>query len=227
METSMTNLIRQSDILDIANIVASVVGCGSLGSNLCLSLSNMGIQKLKLFDNDMVSDHNIPNSAIFSEHHIGLSKVTAIEKSCLLKNLTPVFGKREEYANQTLESIVFSAVDSMPTRKQIWNEILRQVDETQKINWYIEGRMGGMFGEVFIVDPYSIDDIEWYETELHEHVVNEPCSARSYFPTSMILACIMADTLRTLTNNSLTNRKKPFSHILYDTANSEIKILKP
>jgi len=61
--------------LKSANV--SVVGLGGLGSQVAMSLAAMGVGKLILVDFDVVSEPDLHRQLIFTEEHIGMSKVEA------------------------------------------------------------------------------------------------------------------------------------------------------
>ncbi|MFA5103544.1 MAG: ThiF family adenylyltransferase, partial [Candidatus Thermoplasmatota archaeon] len=55
---------RQMDIVtptDFEKFHVTIIGAGGIGSPTALAISKMGVEKITIFDNDIVEKHNLPN----------------------------------------------------------------------------------------------------------------------------------------------------------------------
>ena len=64
----------------IKNTTIAIWGIGALGSWLLIELLQMGFEKIKIFDYDIVQKNDISRHAFYSEKNINLSKVDAYKK---------------------------------------------------------------------------------------------------------------------------------------------------
>ena len=144
----------------------NVVGCGALGSWLVMFLLKMGFENVHVFDFDTVEEHNIPNQ-IFKESDIGRSKIGA------MLNIYNEFFKDEtkqrlvihddlidEYNANQLKGIVFSAVDSMSARKEIYEFAFKY----GQADLWIEARIGLWGAYVYMLDKADPKYKEYEET---------------------------------------------------------------
>jgi adenylyltransferase/sulfurtransferase len=70
----------------ISKTTALVFGIGGLGSNLCYHLAALGLKKLILVDDDIVSLSNLQRQIIYKESSISKSKVAEAKKELLKFN---------------------------------------------------------------------------------------------------------------------------------------------
>lgn len=148
---------RQLDIYDAENRkdVAYIIGAGATGSWLSLILSKLGFRALKVFDFDVVEEHNLPNQ-FFKNKQVGMLKVNALDKNLaeLSSNpgcnfysyatkITKDVEEATEYvstysvhqiANTIYEDMyegatvtIFCLVDSMTARKEIFEALVEEV----------------------------------------------------------------------------------------------------
>jgi molybdopterin/thiamine biosynthesis adenylyltransferase len=125
-------LTRQSDLIpeSILSTPITVVGAGAIGSFTVLTLAKMGFNNITVFDDDEIDFVNI-NNQFYRISDIGKKKVDALYD--LVSDFTGIAIKpKAERANGFfMDKIVISAVDSMDSRKQVYN----------------------MFGGALLVDP--------------------------------------------------------------------------
>jgi len=98
-----------------------IIGCGAVGSTIAENLARFGITKITLWDDDIVSPHNVANQ-MFTSTQIGKSKVSALAE--ILRAINPEIDgdlrlMEERYNGQRLSGYVFLAVDNIDTRRQI------------------------------------------------------------------------------------------------------------
>ena len=115
---------RQKDIIPaqrIAECKATVIGVGAIGRQVALQLTAIGIPCLQLIDFDTVEESNIATQGYF-EDNLGKLKVRATAEICHRINSKLeiyVIENRFRRSEQT-GNIVFCTVDSIETRKLIW-----------------------------------------------------------------------------------------------------------
>lgn len=169
---------RQTDILsprEASKTKITVIGAGGIGSPTIMALAKMGIGEINVYDFDTVENHNIPNQMFFPEH-IGQNKAEVMAdyaarlgaKSCAYP---------EKYKKQDLSGIVVTAVDSMRTRKGVWENC----KYNPNVQLYIEARMGAEVGMVYAIYPMSVPEVDFYESTLYDddEAAELPCTARA------------------------------------------------
>lgn len=146
-----------------------VIGVGGVGSHVVRHLVKLGcgqVSPLVLWDGDEVSAHNIANQA-YDLDDVGRFKVNACTRharrygsSC--EKLVPI---REHFEGQAnLEGIVFVCVDSMATRKMIWE---RSIKANRAVVGFIETRMDATMVIVNTILPANESHAQRWEYEWH------------------------------------------------------------
>lgn len=137
----------------------TIIGAGATGSWLALALAKLGIENITVWDFDVVEEHNIPNQAFFISQ-IGKHKTLAIIDLIEQSTNTIINYHSEPFTNQRLSGIVFLMVDSMKTRKEIWEASIKM---KPSVSLLIEPRMGLDVGRIYNVNPCDLKHIEEYE----------------------------------------------------------------
>ena len=195
----VVNFIRHSGLFNPDNLKDEVhiIGLGATGSGIVSMLSRLGVPEMHCWDHDIVSDHNPPNSLVFTGNDIGRLKVDAVRD-----HLSNEFGtkiivhpeKFESRSNQKLRGIVFLCVDDMDVRKDIWKKSIRY---NPFIKLMVETRVGLELGFVHTVYPMRKTDVEGFEGTLYSSAqAEEPvCTAKIVITTTSIIAGIAAHKL--------------------------------
>jgi len=169
---------RQWGLIDVERlheVPIKIIGTGSVGSFIALSLAKMGAQTIETWDDDIVNEVNISNQ-FYRLEDVGEYKVDA------LQGLIKAFEKVNIIANpekcngsEGLEGIVIVALDSMTPRKRIWDAI-KGKDE---VELFIDPRMGGRTARIYAVNPKT--GIEQYEKTLYhdDESTPEKCTERT------------------------------------------------
>jgi len=130
---------RQSDIVPrqrITECTATVIGVGAIGRQVALQLAAIGVPRLQLIDFDSVEISNVASQGYF-EDDLERNKIDATAESCWKINSTleieliPERFKRSIVTGNT----VFCCVDSIATRKFIWDIV------KDKTSFFCDGRM--------------------------------------------------------------------------------------
>ncbi len=130
---------RQRDIVPperLAACKATIIGVGAIGRQVALQLTAMGISWLQLIDFDRVEESNIASQG-YLEDDLGRSKVEATADLCQQTNHQLEVHEVNDRFRRSMEigSAVFCCVDSIDTRRLIWEAV------RDRASWFCDGRM--------------------------------------------------------------------------------------
>lgn len=172
----------------------SLIGVGGIGSPTALTLGKMGIPRLRLFDDDVVAPHNLPNQ-IFRLMDIGRPKVTAVKEVVELFTDAEVEAVQKRFdGTQKLEGVVISAVDEMTQRKIIWEKVRYNIH----VPLYVEARMGAEVLRLYSLNPTDPEVVRRYEATLYTsaEAVHQPCTEKSIIYTVMVAAGLITGQVK-------------------------------
>lgn len=195
-QSPQTSFLRQLNIFnpETFNHVCHIIGVGAVGSRLAENLSRLGIKRLELYDKDTVQPHNIPTGA-FSPYQTGFPKVQAVKKNLLYLTTTEVTAHCQMVEDKILfQGIVFLCVDSMDSRRQIWQDCIKQ---NPNIPLMIEIRIGPQEGRIYTVNPLDLQEIDCWEQLCYPsgHDQELPCTERAIITTVNMIAALAARQL--------------------------------
>lgn len=150
--------------------MVAVVGAGAIGSMVAMHLAKLGLQRIVLFDDDVVEPHNLSNQMFYGPMDIGTAKVEAL--ALKIEQLTgneEVEVRFERILDSSGRSAlqfeyVFCCVDSMTARENIFKHVvyLNRVTE-----WFFDGRMGSRDWSSYAVDMRNGSHIKSYTDDLY------------------------------------------------------------
>ena len=182
---------RQLDICPPAKLTfpITVIGAGAIGSATVVTLAKMGCSNITVWDEDLLSVHNIPNQMCLPEY-VGLPKVDALAHLVEMLTGTEIKPVSAEYRAQRLEGVVVSAVDSMRARQMIW----RSAKLKKSISLFIDARMGAEILRLYTLRPVDLDACEFFEENLYgaDQAEQLPCSARSIIYCPAVAGALIA-----------------------------------
>jgi len=140
--------VRQRDIVPpegLARCRATVVGVGAVGRQVALQLAAMGIPWLQLIDHDSVEEVNLAPQG-YLEDDLGRPKVQATADLCQQINhgLEVVEVQARFRRSSSIGSILFDCVDSIETRRLIWEAVQDSVE------FYADARMSAEVVRVLV-----------------------------------------------------------------------------
>jgi molybdopterin/thiamine biosynthesis adenylyltransferase len=125
----MTNYSRQSSIFNPDNQKSKIIiiGAGSTGSFLTLTLAKLGFKDITVIDNDIVEESNIPHQ-LYGKVYINQLKVDALKQMILdltdiTINAVPKIVDEAFEFEITPDTIVINCVDSMDARILVYNKL--------------------------------------------------------------------------------------------------------
>ncbi len=171
----------------------TVIGVGSVGSNVADMLARIGVEHLAVVDGDCVESHNIPASR-FGIADLGYFKADIVAKRLLKETgLTAKVERRYYEGNDRLKGSVFSCVDTMSARMKIWSA----VKKNPLVDVFIDTRVAVRFFTVFCVRPSVPEDIAHYEQFLYEdaEATGQSCGAHGIITASAMVAAEAVERL--------------------------------
>ena len=180
---------RQQDIVPIERLAAckaTVIGVGAIGRQIALQLAAMGISWLQLIDFDVVESSNLASQG-YLEDDLGRKKVHATADLCQQINhgleVHEVDGRFRR--STEIGNIVFCCVDSIETRRLIWQAVMNRVD------CFIDGRMTAEVLRVLVAHDNT--SREHYPTTLFSASEAHPgtCTAKTTIYCANVAAGLM------------------------------------
>jgi hypothetical protein len=202
---------RQMDIVtpsDFDKYPVTMIGAGGIGSPTTLALTKMGVEKLTIYDNDVIEKHNLPNQ-MYRISDIDKSKVEATKDICSDFSGVTINTRKEEFSMQEVHGIVISGVDTMKSRESIW----KRMKYNPAVNIYIDARMGAEVCKIHTVKTCDPEDIKWYEKTLFpdSKASEEKCTEKSVIYNTFIIAGLIASQVKKFA------RAQPFAReIIFD-----------
>jgi len=157
------NFSQQDSVFDPACArPVTLIGAGSVGSQVAVMLAKIGVAELRVYDGDNVESHNIPMSA-FGVRDLGLYKVQALERLLLEQSDLQIDAVPRMFGSEPLKGSVVACVDTMEARQAIWD----QAKMNPNVDVLVDTRLAGEFVSVFSLDPCDPEDIAYYEHFLY------------------------------------------------------------
>lgn len=155
--------VRQRDLVPpdrLARCHAIVIGVGSIGRQAALQLAALGVPAMTLYDPDTVAIENLANQG-FSPNDLESFKVDAVGNACHEQcPLLELHAKRERFKKSSArdwpknrELCVFVCVDSIETRRLIWDAV-RGIAA-----FYADGRSASEVVHILASDCPAIDTV--------------------------------------------------------------------
>ena len=169
--------MRQRAIIPPDRLAAcrvTIIGVGAVGRQVALQLAAMGVPQLHLIDHDTVEAVNLASQA-YLEEDLGALKVEATARSCrkLNSRIEIETIPRRFGCSMDVNSVVITCVDSIDTRRFIWQAV------RERVQLYLDGRMSAETLRVLAVADEA--SRSHYPTTLFAagEAHTGPCTARS------------------------------------------------
>jgi len=192
--------------LDDLNIPITLIGAGSIGSFTALGLTKMGCQDLTVFDFDTVDEVNV-GCQLYGMSDLNKDKPTALNEIInRLADISLVACCRKW--DGATSPIMISALDSMETRREVWEAIKSNI----KVDWYIDGRMAGEYMHILTVNMSDKNERAFYEKSLEAKEVEQlSCSNKGIVYNTLIIGGLITQQVKRIA------KKEPFAReIIFD-----------
>ena len=199
LTTTLNNRCKAIFDSEKHNRKVTIIGAGTIGSNVALVLARLGIP-FEIYDDDYVEDYNIGYQQFF-EHQIGMPKVEAIAETVeKIAGYRPVTFNQK--ADKVVTDILILCVDNMEARKH--------VVENSFFTAVVDGRMGG---ELFNVFTHSSKEDYLKTWHSDDDALEEPCGAKAISYIGSIIGGVMANQVK-----KVFNREELAKHISFATS---------
>ncbi len=146
---------------DISRYSAAVIGCGGLGSNVCVHLAGAGIGELIICDFDSISESNLNRQFVYKYSDIGKNKPDNMES--FLKDYAP--GSKITKINRKIlktEDLDFAENCDIMIIAADNVEVRKIADEFCHINNipFINGGINGFYGICYLCIPFKTPCLE-------------------------------------------------------------------
>ena len=182
------DLINQKEL----SLPIHILGVGGIGSWTALLLAKMGCSNIKIYDDDIVEDHNIA-SQFFQEDQKEILKTKATQSNIYKQTGVKVFATTVAMEAQINEGLIIIAIDSMDERRRLANLYKR------KDIYIIDGRMGGLQMEIYCTP--AID----YSKTLADEVSHDACTARAICFNCAVIAGLITNYVRLFVKKELSD----------------------
>jgi hypothetical protein len=191
--------LRQLDIADPSKFrhkPITVVGAGGIGAATVVALAKTGFENITVYDFDTIEEHNVPNQLLpmltvagedsnsTETSLIGEYKVNTLYDLAYALTGVKICPVPAHFTDQSLGEIVISAVDSLDTRRAIWEQAAQSLDTF----FFLDGRMAITSMDLYAVDMLDEGIIEKYVQSLEGEASELPCTARATMFNSFIIA---------------------------------------
>lgn len=180
----------------------NIIGTGSLGSFLTLTLAKLGFKRIRIYDYDTIELHNLPNQ-FYRTQDIGTPKTQALKE--IVHQFTGLhiqtYGKIDSRTKIPTEpeDIYIYCLDSFQARRTITKKL------AGKDNWLIDIRMGGLNNSTYILKLNDKERIKQYLESIKGNGSEQPCGARSIIYTILNATSTAAKMITDLTTEKPTN----------------------
>ena len=185
------------------NTILGIIGAGGISSWTTLLTARLNPAYIYIWDDDAVDSTNM-GGQFFRLNDIGIPKTVALESNVRMfcPHNTCIMCYTERYATQLSRNcdIYISGVDSMRSRREIFNILIR----TNSAKWYIDGRLSADAFQVICVNMKNQDSILAYERDFlfdDEDADRTICS----FKQTSYMAAMIASVITNITVNIINN----------------------
>lgn len=164
----------------------AIIGVGSTGSFISLTLAKMGFKDIDVYDFDKVEEHNIPNQ-FYRINDNDKPKVEALKEiikdfSNIDINIKNTKIDKDNEITLKINSIVVVCVDNMEARKLIYEQIKEYPIKL------LDTRMGGEGFSIYVVDLANDEEKEKYEKSLDLETKETSCGEKAIIYTILSIA---------------------------------------
>jgi len=189
------NFSQQHKLLDPkAPKPVTLIGAGAVGSVVAFAIAKMGVPKLDVWDDDDVSEHNVPMS-MYRPKDFMSPKLKALRKIVKdFSGLTIGIHPAKRADQEPFSGTVILCVDGMDARRGIWKHVRMNPD----VDLLIDTRTAGKLLWVFAVCPCDPDDVAYYDHHVSygtREAAPHMCGNHGFMPMSLKAAGKVTENL--------------------------------
>ncbi len=198
------DFIRQRDLVNqnkIEQTAITLIGCGALGSASAMALSKMGVSQFTLYDDDIITEENLPNQ-MYRIDQLGQAKVVALTRIISEYNNQSTFIHNNQkfcILDNIRTPVIIVTTDSMSSRKLVWEKFIQE----SQCKCLIEARMGAEEGQVYTIIKKEIlgltpSDQDFYIQRLYpdSEAIQAPCTAKAIIYNVFMIGGLVARSFK-------------------------------
>ena len=196
----------------------TIIGLGGIGASIIPTLVTMGFEDFEIWDPDVVEPRNIASQLLYRPCDLFRFKAEVCKEYLLAYGAKNVRIVKEFFTTDSplKGGIVISGVDTMAARKVIWEAIKAHQEKCETnldlspVDFYLDGRIGGLQMSLFGVEPF---DGDWYERKWlfsDEEAAELPCGQRAIVFPAVALGAIMASYLMNYLQGEMPPKRVDF-----------------
>ena len=174
----------------------TIVGAGGIGSWTALLVSRLGVNRIVLYDDDVIELGNI-SGQLYTAEDVDMFKVSALSSELASYSLfTNTTAFHEKFmSGKPITKVVIACLDSMSARRVVFEDWKRKaLAADDKDTWlFIDGRLSAEVFQVYAVSGSSEEDMQRYSRTLFNdsEADSETCSYKqTSFMANMIASFI-------------------------------------
>ena len=192
--TRQLGIINQPEV---AGKRVVLIGAGAIGSFTALALTKLGVEKLTVYDDDEITEHNLPNQ-FYPTSGVGFCKTRVLGQVIDQFNGVKIKWSKKRYKDQQLAEVTIVATDSMASRKLVFDQFKKQ----KQTRYLLEARMGGEIGFAYCINKKSKKQMSMYKKTLYtdDQVAPLGCTERSIIYNVLMISSLLCRAFKSLVN---------------------------
>lgn len=189
------------------NVPVLIGGAGGLGSWVTLLLCRMGLNKIGVYDHDIIEEHNL-GGQFFKESQINTSKVQALRDNCKDFAGVEIFCYQQKYDTKSMRAdYMFACFDNMEARQLMFKKW--KLQDTREL--LVDIRLGFEQIDILFVTKETEEEYEIRFLFDDNEVDDLPCALKQ----TTHVACLASSLAVAGFTNYLSEYRDPAFHQSY------------
>lgn len=188
------------DISSLSEARVMIVGCGGIGSSLCMLLAGAGVKRFCLVDSDVIEKSNLNRQFFWTLHDVGRKKIDVLKGALearfegldiVCKDAAPGIHELVEMASGGFQGVAITA-DNPPTLARDGWKLAKSCNLPVVAGGYLHQICAS-----FLFLPHDCDDVEEAAKLVEDESWSSlPSAIRpSYGPMNLSLASVLSSNL--------------------------------
>jgi hypothetical protein len=167
----------------------TLIGAGALGSHIFSTLVELGLQRVTVYDDDIVEGHNL-NNQLYEAEDVGRPKVEALRrwqerKTGEASRTLAYHNERVATPEQCVGTVIF-AIDSLQNRRELFENCIVGNTDVELLQ---DARMAATHGVIYSFSPHALAEPYLNTLGSDDDAEVSACGAPySVAPTAKVLA---------------------------------------